>query len=72
MSQEIDKAILEAVHRQADARADLIEEYCEKSLVDPEGRGVLVREYWPEFRVTAELSDKFPYAEVHIQQVYEE
>ena len=37
----------------------LIEEYCERSLVDPDGRGVLVHEYTDA--ITVELSGTVPW-----------
>lgn len=41
----------------------LIEECCERSLVDPDGRGVLIREYTDT--ITVQLSDTVPWGTIH-------
>lgn len=48
---------------------DLLEEYCERSLVDPAGRGVFV-ERW-EDHMTVRLSADVPWATIHTYEHHE-
>lgn len=72
---EFSKKVREIVSQLAKVRNQMMETMCEKSLLDPDNRGVLVVETYKKdsymIETTVSLDESVPYGQIHHKTVWE-